>query len=148
MNEDVKVNKAQSTYNTILYISETHEDLINNDNIFAIKDFPDLGGSPEMLETTTLLNKAQTYIHGIQSMDALEFTLNYSLEQYKRAKGLEGKNLYFALYFGEDGTGSDGKFEWQGELTTWATGHGVNEVREMIISIAPSTEIEEKTPTI
>ena len=96
-------------------------------------------------QTTTLLNKAQTYIHGIQSMDAMEFTLNYSLEQYKRAKALENKNLYFALYFGESGDGSDGKFEWQGELTTWATGHGVNEVREMIISIAPSTEIEEKT---
>lgn len=145
MNEEIKVNKAQSSYNTRLYVSTTYGDLINEDNLFAIKDFPDLGGSPEMLETTTLLNKSQTYIHGVQSMDAMEFTLNYNLDDYKKAKALENQNLYFALYFGEDGNGSDGKFEWQGELTVWATGHGVNEVREMIMSIAPSTEIQEKS---
>ena len=138
-----QVNKAQSTYNTRLYVSATKEGLISDENLVPIKDFPDLGGSPEMLETTTLLNKAQTYIHGIQSMDALEFTTNYSLDLYKKIKALENKELYFELHFGEDDTtsGTDGKFEWQGELTTWATGHGVNEVREMIISIAPSTEI-------
>lgn len=131
---------AQSSYNTILKYSESEDGLF--EKLVDIKDFPDLGGSPELLETTTLSNSAQTYIHGIQSMDAMEFTANYDKESYSKIKALEKKELYFKLYFGETAEGEDGIFAWKGELTTWATGHGVNEVREMIISIAPSTEIE------
>ena len=48
-----------------------------------IKEFPDLGGDPEMLETTTLSDKMQTFISGIQSMDGLSFTANYTLADYK-----------------------------------------------------------------
>ena len=35
--------------------------------LIDIKEFPDLGGEPEMLETTTLSDNMQTYIAGIQS---------------------------------------------------------------------------------
>lgn len=131
---------AQSSYNTILKYSTTEDG--DYTKLVDIKDFPDLGGSPELLETTTLSNRAQTYIHGIQSMDAMEFTANYDKDTYSTIKGLENQNLYFKLYFGETTEGEDGIFAWEGELTVWATGHGVNEVREMIISIAPSTEID------
>ena len=55
----------------------TYEKLID------IKEFPDLGGDPEMLETTTLSDKMQTYIAGIQSLDALSFTSNYTLDASK-----------------------------------------------------------------
>ncbi|HHZ02043.1 MAG TPA: phage tail protein, partial [Tissierellia bacterium] len=48
-----------------------------------IKNFPDLGGAPEMLETTTLSDDTQTYILGIQSLDALEFTANYTKEDFE-----------------------------------------------------------------
>ena len=54
-----------------------------------IKEFPDLGGDPEMLETTTLSDKMQTYIAGIQSMDGLSFTANYTLTDYKALKAKE-----------------------------------------------------------
>ena len=131
---------AQSSYNTILKYSESEDGLF--EKLVDIKDFPDLGGSPELLETTTLSNSAQTYIHGIQSMDAMEFTANYSKADYKKVYDLSNKPLKFRLYFGENEEGEDGIFSWEGELTVWATGHGVNEVREMIISIAPSTEIK------
>ena len=40
-----------------------------------IKDFPDLGGAPEMLETTTLSDAIQTYILGIQSNSSMELSL-------------------------------------------------------------------------
>ena len=36
--------------------------------LIDIKEFPDLGGEPEMLETTTLSDNMQTYIAGIQSL--------------------------------------------------------------------------------
>ena len=78
---------AINTYKVFLMqkASSTYEKLID------IKDFPDLGGSPEMLETTTLSDKMQTYIPGIQNIDALEFSANYTLEYYKKIKALEGK---------------------------------------------------------
>lgn len=130
---------AQSSYNTVLKYSESEDGLF--EELVAIKDFPDLGGAPELLETTTLKNSNQTYINGIQSMDALQFTANYTLADYQNVSRLADKPLYFELWFGEEGNGEDGKFAWQGELSVWATGAGVNEVREMVISIAPSSDI-------
>lgn len=118
------------------------------EKLIDIKEFPDLGGTPEMLETTTLSDKMQTYIPGIQSMDALEFAANYTLEEYKKLKALEGTEKDFAVWFGgtEAGdtvtpTGTDGKFEFKGQLSVFPVGGGVNEVVGMTITIAPSTPI-------
>ena len=111
----------------------TYEKLID------IKDFPDLGGAPEMLETTTLSDNMQTYIPGIQSLDALEFTANYTLTDYKKIKAMEGKDTAFAVWFGAEG--ADGKFNFNGQISAFPVGGGVNEVVSMTISIAPSTPI-------
>lgn len=118
------------------------------EKLIDIKEFPDLGGTPEMLETTTLSDKMQAYIPGIQSIDALEFTSNYTLEEYKKLKALEGKDKEYAVWFGgtEAGdtvtpTGSDGKFKFNGQLSVFPVGGGVNEVVDMTITIAPSTPI-------
>jgi len=108
---------AISTYKIFLMKKSTtaYEKLID------IKEFPDLGGAPEMLETTTLSDNMQTYIPGIQSLDALEFNTNYTLEEYKKLKALEGTDTEYAVWFGgtESGdtvtpTGSDGKFKFNG----------------------------------
>ena len=102
-----------------------------------------------MLETTTLSDNMQTYISGIQSLDALEFEANYTLADYKKLKELEGKTEKYAVWFGGTGegseftpTGTDGKFEFEGQLSVYANGGGVNEVVNMTVSIAPSTPIE------
>lgn len=135
---------AISTYKVFLMhkASDTYEKLID------IKEFPDLGGEPEMLETTTLSDRMQTYISGIQSLDALSFTANYTLADYKKLKDLEGESEEYAVWFGgtEAGdsvtpTGSEGKFKFTGQLSVYANGGGVNEVVGMTISIAPSTPI-------
>ena len=118
------------------------------EKVIDIKEFPDLGGAPEMLETTTLSDKMQTYIPGIQSLDSLEFTANYNLDDYKALKALEGKDEKYAVWFGgsEEAnvltpTGDSGKFEFSGSLSVYANGGGTNEVVEMTITIAPSTVI-------
>lgn len=135
---------AISTYKVFLMSkkSSAYEKLVD------IKDFPDLGGSPEMLETTTLSDKMQTYIPGIQNLDALEFTANYTKTDFAALKALEGQELDLAVWFGgtEEGnvltpTGSDGKFEFKGQLSVFPVGGGVNEVVDMTITIAPSTPI-------
>lgn len=120
--------------------------------LIDIKDFPDLGGSPELLETTTLSDKMQTYIPGIQSLDALEFTANYTKADYTALKALDGEENDYAVWFGgtESGgvvtpTGDSGKFAFKGALSVYASGGGVNEVVDMTITIAPSTPITMET---
>jgi hypothetical protein len=136
---------AISTYKVFLM---TSTDGSQYEKLIDIKDFPDLGGAPEMLETTTLSDSMQTYIAGIQSLDALEFTANYTKADYDKLKELEGKEGYYAVWFGGTvagstvtPTGADGKFEFKGQLSAFPTGGGVNEVVGMTITIAPSTPI-------
>ena len=136
---------AISTYKVFLMMKgegTAYEKLID------IKDFPDLGGAPEMLETTTLSDGMQTYIPGIQSLDALEFTANYTKEDYTKLKALDGVEHEYAVWFGGEvagatvtPTGADGKFEFKGQLSAFPVGGGVNEVVDMTITIAPSTPI-------
>ena len=113
--------------------------------LIDIKDFPDLGGAPEMLETTTLSDSMQTYIEGIQSADALEFTANYTKTDYDTLVALKGTNSKFAVFFGT--AGANGTFYFDGYLSVRVNGGGVNEVVSMTISIAPSTAITTTAPT-
>lgn len=137
---------AISTYK--IFLMQSADGKSTWEKLIDIKDFPDLGGTPEMLETTTLSDGMQTYIPGIQSLDALEFTANYNLEDYKKLKGMKGTEKHLAVWFGgtESGdtvtpTGTDGKFKFKGQLSVYPVGGGVNEVVDMKITIAPSTPI-------
>lgn len=136
---------AISTYKIFLMVSE---DGSKYDKLIDIKSFPDLGGAPEMLETTTLSDAMQTYIPGIQSLDALEFEANYTKADFAKLKAMEGTEKQYAVWFGgtDEGetltpTGSDGKFKFKGQLSVYPVGSGVNEVVNMNINIAPSTPI-------
>ena len=135
---------AVSTYKSFLMVknASTYEKLVD------IKSYPDLGGAPELLETTTLSDSMTTNIMGIQSLDALEFECNYTLADYTKLKEMEGEDKDFAVWLGgsESGstvtpTGEDGKFEFKGQLSVFINGGGVNEVRNMTVSIAASTPI-------
>ena len=139
---------AISTYKVFLMKKETSGSTSTYEKLIDIKEFPDLGGAPEMLETTTLSDNMQTYIPGIQSLDALEFTANYTKTDFTALKDLDGVEEDYAVWFGgtESGgvvtpTGSDGKFEFKGKLSVFPVGGGVNEVVDMTITIAPSTPI-------
>ena len=137
---------AISTYKVFLMHKASDADAYSK--LIDIKEFPDLGGEPEMLETTTLSDKMQTYIAGVQSLEGLSFTANYDKADFASLKALEGKQEQFAVWFGgsEAGgvvtpDGSNGKFSFNGELSVYPVGGGVNEVVDMNITIAPSTVI-------
>lgn len=139
---------ATSTYLTFL-MYKASDSASDYTKLLDITEFPDLGGEPEMLETTTLSDKMQTYIMGIQSAEGLSFSANYDKTDYKTLKGLEGTTKDFAIWFGgtesDDEvtpTGSEGKFAFKGQLSAFVTGGGVNEVRGMTVNIAPSTPIQ------
>ena len=126
---------AISTYMTQLM----HKKASTYEKLIDIKSFPDLGGTPELLETTTLSDSMTTNIMGIQSLDALEFEANYTLADYTKLKAMEGTESDFAVWLGENGV--DGKFQFKGQLSVYINGGGVNEVVNMTVSIAASTPI-------
>ena len=114
-----------------------------------IKDFPNLGGEPEMIEVTTLSDKMQKFIAGIQQLESMSFTANYDKAEFTALKALEHTTGHYAVWFGGTEsnnvvtpTGSDGKFSFDGELSVYAAGAGVNEAVNMTITIAPSTVID------
>ncbi len=136
---------AISTYKIFLMQSDDGSEW---EKLIDIKSFPDLGGAPEMLETTTMSDAMQTYIPGIQSLDGLEFEANYTKADFTKLKALEGQKKHYAVWFGGTGegstltpTGSDGKFKFEGQLSVYPVGGGVNEVVGMNINIAPSSPI-------
>ena len=119
------------------------------EKLLDIKSFPDLGGEPEMLETTTLSDNMNTYVAGVQSLESMSFDANYSKEDYEKCKALAGKDESYAVWFGGTGdgstltpTGEHGKFAFNGEMSCFPSGGGVNEVVGLRITIAPSTPIE------
>lgn len=135
---------AVSTYKSFLMVKNatTWEKLVD------IKSYPDLGGAPELLEATTLSDPATVNIFGIQNQDALEFECNYTLTDYTKLKAMEGEEMEFAVWLGgtetagvATPTGIDGKFEFGGQLAVYVNGGGVNEVRNMTVSIATTTAI-------
>lgn len=135
---------AISTYKTFLMMKKDTK----WEKVIDIKEFPDLGGAPELIETTTLSDKMQTNINGVQSLDALEFTANYTLADYKKLQALEDGEHEYAVWFGGTETGDvltpngeDGKYKFTGQLAVYINGAGTNEVVEMTISIASSTVI-------
>ena len=78
---------ATSTYMTFLMHKKdsTYEKLID------ITEFPDLGTDPEMLETTTLSDRMQTFIMGIEGNEAMNFATNYDKAGYTALKALKNK---------------------------------------------------------
>ena len=142
---------ATSTYMTFLM----HKNGDSYEKLLDITEFPDLGGEPELLETTTLSDKMQTFILGVQSNEGMVFNANYDHDEYAALKALENVDEGYAVWFGgtenADGsvtpTGTAGKFSFKGALSVYITGGGVNEVRGMTITIAPSTVITDVTET-
>lgn len=140
--------KATCTYMTFLM----HKNGNSYEKLIDVRSFPDIGQSPEMLETTTLSDRMQTYIAGIMGSEAMTFETNYNKEGYTALAALRNKTESYAVWFGgeeqADGTvtptGEEGKFSFDGQLSVRVKGGGVNEVRGMEISIAPSTVIVEE----
>lgn len=128
--------KAYSSYQTFLM----HKPAAVWEKLIDIRDFPDLQGDPNMLDTTTLSDKAETQTPGIKRANERKFTVLYSKADYNKIKALGGAAKDVAVWFG--GTdlgvpdGSLGKFEGKGIISVKVLGKGVDDVREMEITIA------------
>lgn len=146
---------AISTYNTFLMVKGTGSTYTK---VVDIKEFPDLGGDPETLDTTTMTDAMQTFILGLQSNEAMDFTANYTLADYQAVSALAGVQKDYAVWFGKDDNinksdavasegGDMGKFKFSGQLSVRVNGASVNEVVEMTISIIPNSSITFEAPS-
>lgn len=119
------------------------------EKLVDITTTPDIGSTPNMLETTTLSNDSQTFIPGIiQLSDGLEFGHNYTKSDYEKINKMVNTEYHFAIWKGGDKSGNtstpngnDGIWEFDGQIVAVVNGGGVDEVVGMTSTIAPSTTI-------
>ena len=131
-------NTPISTYKTELKFRQKG----SNDNynvLCPIKEFPDLIGQPELIEVTTMSDRSQKFIPGVEQLEALAFTANYTKAAFQKLWDMRGTEHDFAVYFGDEG--KDGIFELSGQLSPSVPGAAVNEAVDMTITIYPSSEI-------
>lgn len=137
--------KAISTYKTYLMrkgSGSTYTKLLD------IVSFPNLGGEPETIDTTTLSDPMRTFILGIQATEKMTFECNYNSEDYAKIVDLREKESDFAVWFGASTSenvdtpdGNEGKFSFKGYIDVYVAGGGVNEAVKMQVVIAPSSRI-------
>lgn len=115
---------AISSFNTKLTIGA---------KAYPIKDFPELLGNRSALETTTLIDDAQTYIPGIrQQSESFDFVTNYDATQYAELNAMSGEQECKLTF-------SDGSnFTWNGAVSARVNEGSVDAVLEMTISIVPA----------
>ncbi len=129
---------ASSTANTILNYKATAEGAYAK--LIDINNYPDLGGSPSKLDTTTLSAvKFKTSILGLQEIPDLTFECNYDETALTLIEGMAGDKVWFQLQFGD--AGADGSFTWEGQVVAYPMGAGVDEVRKMNVVCSAETEI-------
>ena len=128
--------KAYSTIGTILKFGT---DTNSMQQLCKIKSYPDLGGTPDTIETTDLEDDVQTSEMGVQAVDALDFVANFTPEAYDSVMASAGKEGNYELEFKDACS-----FKWTGQHTCYVSGGEVNAVREMHVVVVPSSKITKK----
>lgn len=130
-----------STIGTIFKMGETSESLTE---VPDLQDFPDLMGTPNKIETTTMKSTSRTYVPGLKDPGDMAFNFLYSgMEEgtnYATLKSAQDakSTKYFQLVF-PDGSG----FAWQGQVALSVPGKGIGEALQFTANITPTSEIAE-----
>lgn len=138
---------ATSSYKVFLMYKTS----LSNDyeKLVPIKSYPDIGGTPELLDASTLEDKFKVYAQGQQDNGSMEFLCNYIKSEFSDVSALDdGAEHDFAIWFGgteqNDGTitpvGDDGKWSFKATLSVMVNGKGVNEVKEYTITLALTSQ--------
>ena len=128
--------KAYSTMGTMLEISEDGSQWTK---LCLIKSFPALGGAPEQIEVTDMEDETQTFIPGVQSVDAMEFGANYTPESYLAVNAKANKPLKYRIKLGKNGVA--GTATWDGQHSVYVNEGEVNGAIGMTITVSPSSKV-------
>lgn len=101
-----------------------------------LQQIPDLGGSTESIEITTLADGAHKYTDGIKDYgDSLEFTFLYEKEQFADLNALSG-SISWKVTLPDDSSCT-----FSGSSNVTLVGVGVNEALTYTLSIRPDSEM-------
>ncbi len=112
-----------------------------------ITSVPDLGGAPEQIDITTLSDRKQKNMNGIQTVSSHEFSAWYDSEIYDTLQAIMEADYdktsaseldTYQVWIGDNGVG--GKFEWQGKLSVYVGGYESNAAIPMTITISDEGE--------
>lgn len=101
-----------------------------------LQEIPELGGSVDAIEITTLADAAHTFTEGLKSYgDSLEFKFLYKEEQFSTLNGLEGSQEW-KVTLPDGATCSFG-----GTCSVRLSGVGVGAALTYTLSIKPNSEM-------
>ena len=127
--------KAHNTIGTILKFGTTANSL---SELCKIKSTPQLNGEREQIESTDLTDEAQTFVPGVQSVESMQFTANFTIAAYTALKTNAMTDGFFELDFGGD---AGAKATWEGQYDVFVNEAEVNGLIEMTLVCYPSTEV-------
>ena len=114
--------------------------------LIDVTSIPDIGGEPETIDITTLSDMKRRNMNGIQAGDSHTFNGWYTKEEYMALQTIMEADYEkadteldtYQIWIGTNG--AKGKFEWQGRLSVYITGYGVNEAVALTITISDEGE--------
>jgi len=126
--------KAHNTIGTILKFGTTAGSLTE---LCKIKSTPQLNGEREQIESTDLTDTSQTFVPGVQSVESMQFSANFTLAAYQSLKTNALTDGFFELDFASAGA----KATWEGQYDVYINEAEVNGLLEMTIVCYPSTVV-------
>lgn len=109
-------------------------------SLASITGYPDLGATPNKLDATDLSAlESKESIFGLQDIPDLTFECNYNEDAYSTIDSMTDEYT-FLLEFND--AGEDGMFIWNGHVSIYVVGGGVDEVRKMTLVCSAESEIE------
>lgn len=127
--------KAHNNIGTILKFGTSANSLAE---LCKIKSYPQLNGEREQIESTDLTDTAQTFVPGVQSVESMQFTANFTMAAYTSLKTNALTDGYFELDFGGN---AGAKATWEGQYDVYVNEGEVNGLIEMTIVVYPSTVV-------
>lgn len=103
-----------------------------------LQEIPDIGGSADSVEVTTLEDEAHMYINGLKDYgDSLDFTFLYAKAQFTTLSGLTGSISWKVTLPGTGGMTAT----FDAEPSVKLNGVGVNDAITYTLSLKPSSAI-------
>lgn len=130
---------------TIGYASDATSAPTTFTNIPDLKELPDIGAEPELVDNTALSDSIKRNEQGIGDPGEMEFVFRYNnsdaQSSYRIAKALSGVKWFQVKLF--DGT----TYTFKGIPATRLSGGGVNNPVEFVMSLALQSDIDIADPS-
>lgn len=115
---------------------------MDNAEIANLQEIPDLGGSADTVDVTTLADDNYHYINGIKDFGSLEFTFLYdnssATSNYRVCREAEedGEAHSFVVTFPDET-----EFAFSGQVSTTITGAGVNAAMQFTLTVNLNSDL-------